>query len=193
MIHAEAEFFGTSSTTGSKAFLSRLAAGLRIQKELNIARDSWKLWSVFTWRHDGPCILVFPNNEITTMLVFHTNPVGDKPFSYVKIAFISINLHSCCPREWKRSIIHTPTMLFIFTEVQLWTRRSMNQIIGSTTAFSYKYGSVTSLKLQLSNKKTRSLRYFFRKLHPKINHVFNYSSQEYPTRKISKVIGYRSR
>ena len=87
MTHAEAEFFGTSSTTGSKAFLSRLAAGLRIQKELNIARDSWKLWSV---SHDATtAILVFQNNEIAALLVFHTNPVGDEPFSYVKKFFYS--------------------------------------------------------------------------------------------------------
>ena len=61
----------------------------------------------------------------------------------------------------------------------------MNQIIGSTTGFSYKYGNVTSLKFQSSNKKSRSLGYFFRKLHLKINQVSNYSS---PYQRISTIL-----
>ena len=86
MIHAEAEFFGTSSTTGSKAFLSRLAAGLRIR--------NWTLQGIAgnygAFSHDvTTAILVFQNNEIAALLVFHTNPVGDEPFSYVKNFFYS--------------------------------------------------------------------------------------------------------
>ena len=59
------------------------------------------LWSVFTW--GTAAILVFQNNETAAMLVNQTNPVGVERFSYVK-TFVSINLHVCWPREWKRSI-----------------------------------------------------------------------------------------
>ena len=40
-------------------------------------------------------ILVFQNNQTAAILVFQTSPVGAEPFSYVKLAFVPINLLSC--------------------------------------------------------------------------------------------------
>ena len=48
-------------------------------------------------------ILVSQNYETAAMLVFQTSPVGVELFSLANTFFIPINLHRCCPREWKRS------------------------------------------------------------------------------------------
>ena len=44
------------------------------------------------------------NNETAAMLVSQTNPESWTFFLCKKISFIAINVHSCWPREWKRSI-----------------------------------------------------------------------------------------
>ena len=39
------------------------------------------------------------NNETAAMLEGETNPMGVELFSYVKISFVTINLHGCWSRE----------------------------------------------------------------------------------------------
>ena len=53
-----------------------------------------------SFSHDvTAAMLVYQNNETADMLVYQTNPVGVKLFSYVKLSFVPMNLHSCWPRE----------------------------------------------------------------------------------------------
>ena len=44
-------------------------------------------------------ILLFQNSETAAMLVSPSDPVGVKPFSYVKVFFCSMNFQSCRPHD----------------------------------------------------------------------------------------------
>ena len=50
-------------------------------------------------------ILVYKTMKTAAMLVYRKTSVGDWHFCNVKNVFVPTNLHSCLPREWKRSIV----------------------------------------------------------------------------------------
>ena len=87
---------------GGDNFLSQSPVNMVVfQKIITTASTCGYSFSSFFYDVTA-AILMFQNNKTVAMLVFKTIPVGVE-----KRSFVSIDLHSCSPRECKRSIFLT--------------------------------------------------------------------------------------